>query len=149
MPDPMTLEYKDATIARMNGGSFIFFPRFPERDGGDNEGYGTVTVVEVDEPKSGPLPLCTKRGPSLHIPLEKKAFQRLTADVRRMSDSAPVRFVFETGEQGIVTQLTINKRMIIGHRHSHHRDLKDGGATEGDEAESPDIGDLVERVRKV
>jgi hypothetical protein len=140
MSDPMTLEYQDATIARMNGGSFIFFPRFPERDGGDHQkkepSYGTVTVVEVDEPKSGPLPLSTRRGSSLHIPLEKKQFQRLIADVRRITDSAPVRFVIETGEQGIVTQLIINKRVIIGHRHSHHRDLKEGGAAEGDEAES-------------
>lgn len=139
MSDPITLKYQDATIARMNGGSFIFFPRFPERDGGDQKkepGDGTVTVVEVDAPRSGPLPLCTRRGGNLHVPLEKKLFRRLIADVRRITESAPVRFVLEIGEHGIVTQLMINKQVIIGHRHSHHRDLKDGGATEGDEAES-------------
>ncbi len=128
MSQPKNLEFRTVTVARLNGGSFLFFPAFPSEEGPGADQpapvESTVTVVQVGPAKNGPPPLATARRGHLHIPLGRKSFGELVDSVRRLPNGPPMTFSFAADGHGILTELTINEQKIIGGGQSYHRELK-------------------------
>lgn len=140
MSQSKKLEFRTGTVARLNGGSFLFFPAFPsdESPGADqpNPDESTVTVVRVGPAKHGPSPLATAHGGHLHIPLERKSFGELVASLRRLPDGPPMAFTYAADTHGILTELTVNDKKIIGGGQSYHRELKGENPSDSSKIES-------------